>query len=72
MCVYIMVSMPTMHCGLYYKSFTITTYNHNDSGLHYITTLLAKAKLILTNLALAKDVIYDHNVHCKLKHTLQS
>ncbi len=50
--------MPTIHCGLY--------YNNNDSSLYYITTLLAKAKLILTNLALAKDVNYDHKVHVNL------
>jgi hypothetical protein len=38
---------------LYNKSFTIVTYDHNDSSLHYYTTLLPKAGLILANLAIS-------------------
>jgi len=28
--------------GLYYKSFTIVIYDHNDSGQNYKTTILAR------------------------------
>ncbi len=35
------------------------------------TMLLAKAKLIIVNLALAMSVHHDHNVPCKLKCTLR-
>jgi len=49
-------------CGLYYKSFTIVIYNHNDNGLYYKTTIIA-------NLAWPRSVNFDHKVRCKLKHT---
>jgi hypothetical protein len=48
--------------GLYYKSFIIVTYDHDDSSLYYKTKILA-------NLALARSVNYDHKVCCKLKRT---
>ncbi len=50
-------------CGLYYKSFTIISYDRNDSGLYLKTIILAK-------LDLAMSVNYDHEVRCKLKCTL--
>jgi hypothetical protein len=56
--------------GLCYKIFTIVTYDCNDSSSYCKTTLLDKAKLILTNLASAKSVNYDRKVCYKLKHTL--
>ncbi len=49
-------------CGLYYKSFTIVIYYHNDNGLYYKTTIVA-------NLALARSVNYNRKVSCKLKRT---
>jgi hypothetical protein len=58
-------------CGPYYRSFTIVTYDHNNSSLYYKTLLLAKALLILANLALAKSVNYDHRVRFKIKRALQ-
>ncbi len=48
--------------GLYYISFTIVIYDHNDNGLYYKT-------MIIANLALARSVNYDGKVHCKLKRT---
>jgi hypothetical protein len=42
---------PETSSGLYYKYFTIVIYNHNDSGLYYKTTILAK-------LALARIINY--------------
>jgi hypothetical protein len=48
--------------GLYYKSFMIVIYNHNDNGLYYKT-------MIIANLALTRSVNYDRKVCCKLKHT---
>jgi hypothetical protein len=38
--------------GLYYKSFTIVIYDHNDNGLYYIS-------MIVANLALARAVNCD-------------
>jgi hypothetical protein len=58
-------------CPLPVLKFMIVTYDRNNSSLTYLTTLLAKAKLILVNLALARSVNYDHKVCCKLKCTLQ-
>jgi hypothetical protein len=49
----------TIISRLYYKCFTIVTYNRNDSTLYYKTTLLVKARLILANLALAKSLNYE-------------
>ncbi len=40
----------------------VAIYDHNDSGQHYKTTVLA-------NLSLAMSVNYDHKVHSKLKRT---
>ncbi len=62
----------TTTSGLYYKRFTIVTYYRNDSSLYYKTTLLAKAKLILANLALNWNTYYDCKVLCKVKNTLWS
>ncbi len=50
-------------CGLYYKSFTIVIYDHDDNGLYYKTGIIA-------NLALARSLNYDRKVHCKLKLTI--
>jgi hypothetical protein len=55
--------------GLYYKSFTIVIYNHNDNGLYYKTTIIANLTTIVANLALARSVNYNHKVRYKLKHT---
>jgi hypothetical protein len=49
----------TIISRLYHKYFTIVTYNRNDSTLYYKTTLLAKVKLILANLALARSLNYE-------------
>jgi hypothetical protein len=49
----------------------IVTYNHIDSSLYHKTTLLAKANLILPNLASVNNVNYDYKVCCKLNQTLQ-
>ncbi len=32
-------------CGLYYKIFTIVTYNRNAIGQYYETTIVVKASL---------------------------
>ncbi len=45
---------PRLTRGLYYKSFSIVTYNRNDSSLYYKTTILA-------NLTLARSVNHDHD-----------
>ncbi len=50
--------------GLYYKSFMIVIYDHNDRGLYY-------KLMILANLTLARSVNYYHNLRCKLKGTLR-
>ncbi len=49
--------------SLYYKSFTIVIYYHNDSALYSNTTILA-------NFASAWSVNYNRKVRCKLKCTL--
>jgi hypothetical protein len=58
---------------LYYKSFTIVIYNHNntiviydhnDSGQYYKT-------MIFANLGLARSINCD-KIRCNLKYTLQS
>ncbi len=54
-------------CGLYYKSFTVITDDRNGNSMNHKTTLLAKAKLILANLALDRRVNYDCKVCCKLE-----
>ncbi len=55
--------------GLYYKSFTIIIYDHNDNCLYYKTTIVANLTMIIANLALARSINYDHKVCCKLKRT---
>jgi hypothetical protein len=38
-------SSPFIHwksCFLYHKSFTIVIYDHNDSGLYYKATIIAR------------------------------
>ncbi len=52
----------TLTCGLYYKSFTTVTYDHNDSSLYNKTMLPAKAKLILSTLALPSSLNYNYKV----------
>ncbi len=54
---------PRLTRGLYYKSFTILTYNRNDSSLYYKTTILA-------NLALDRSVNYDHDSSLYYKTTI--
>ncbi len=49
-------------CGLYYKSFMIVIYNHNNNTLYCKTT-------IVSNLALARRVNYNRKVCCKLERT---
>jgi len=51
-----LVRMSAAVCGLYYKCFMIVSYDRNDSGLYYKTT-------IVYNLALAWIVNYDHKLH---------
>ncbi len=43
----------TVTSVLYYKSFTIIIYNHNDSGLYYKT-------MIQANLPIARSINYNH------------
>jgi hypothetical protein len=57
--------------GLYYKCFTIVTCDYNDSSLYYKTMFLHKAKVILSNLALARSINCDRKVCCKMKHILK-
>jgi hypothetical protein len=57
-------------CDLYYKSFAIVIYDHNDNSLYYKTTIVANLTTIIGNLALARSVNYNHKVHWKLKRTL--
>jgi hypothetical protein len=52
------------------KGFTSVAYNCNDSGLYYKTMILAKAKLILANFALARSINYVCKVFYELKHAL--
>ncbi len=59
----------TISCGLYYKSFTIVIYDHNDNGLYYKTTIVANLTTIVAKLALARSINYDRKVRCKLKRT---
>jgi hypothetical protein len=45
--------------GMYCKRFTIVTCDCNYSSQYYKTILLAKAKLILANLAIARSIKYN-------------
>jgi hypothetical protein len=54
--------MTNVISGLYYKSFTIAIYNHNDNGLYYKI-------MIVANLALDRSIYYDCKVCCKLMRT---
>jgi len=51
--------------GLYYKSFRIVIYDHNDNGLYYKGTTVANLTTIVANLALSRSVNYDRKVHWK-------
>jgi hypothetical protein len=62
-------SVRVLACGLYYKSFTIVIYDHNDNGLYYKTKIVANLTTVVAKLALARIVNYDDKVCCKLKRT---
>jgi hypothetical protein len=55
--------------NLYYKSFKIVIYNHNDNGLYYKTTIIDNLTMSKANLALGRSVNYNRKVQCKLKRT---
>jgi hypothetical protein len=60
-------------CCLYYKSFMIIIYNrndstmviydHNDSGLYYKTTIIARYELKLCSKLKHNLRSYNHNLH---------
>ncbi len=43
--VHLLLPMYIITCGLYYKCLTIITYDRNDSGQYYKTTIVVKASL---------------------------
>jgi hypothetical protein len=49
-----MMQAPAVISRLYYKSFMIVIYNHNDDRLYYDS-------MNLTNLGLARSVNYNRN-----------
>jgi hypothetical protein len=59
-------------CGLYYKSFMIVIYDHNDSSQYYDTMIMIISYAPNLNLALASVINWDRKWCSKLKHNLQS
>ena len=56
--------------GLYYKSFTIVIYGHDDIGRNYKTTITILSYAPNLALALASVINYDHKWRHNLKHHL--
>ncbi len=50
----------THTCALYYKSFTIIIYNHNDSSQCYKTMIMIVSYAPNLALAVSSVVNYDH------------
>ncbi len=57
-------------CGLYYKSFTIIIYDHNESSQYYKTMIMIVSYAPNLALALASIVNYDRKCCHNLKRHL--
>ncbi len=70
----ILIFVPYHKCvisGLYYKSFTIVIYDHNDSSQYYNTMITIVSYAPNLTLALASVFNYDRKWRSKLKCNLQ-